>query len=255
MVLWALLENFSRFLAEGGFLGPADLAPFFLADLDFVLEDFGLFDFLDCCFVGLGRRPSCACGREEDGLGDDLGEFLGLDLERLRLLSLGLDISLLSLGAASLGLDLLLERLFLGDDSFLLDSFGRDLLRLLRLVWLDSRVREDRTVDFETMVLPVIDLVVPPSLTFRSRLLLSLPPPLLFCRRGGGGGGLLLRLLPDDDECFDGRFDSAMVAECGELRRTPPLISRRRFNCFNGSALCTISMNFGQQGGPQYCTV
>lgn len=152
----------------------AERLPFF-CDFDLLLELlFGFEDFLDCCFVGLERLPSC-----------------GLALLRLRLLSpVVLDLLLLpverplwerpSLGV-SLGLDLLLERL-------LWASLVLDLLRVLRLVRLDSRVRDDLTVDLDTLV--PTDRPLPPF----SRLLFSFPIPLLlllclFGRGGGGGGG------------------------------------------------------------------
>mmetsp|Transcript_11116 Transcript_11116/g.24096 ORF Transcript_11116/g.24096 Transcript_11116/m.24096 type:complete len:245 (+) Transcript_11116:237-971(+) len=184
MACWALLANFSRFLEEGCLVGEERVP--FLCDFDLVLESFFEFDdFLDCCFFRLERLPSC-----------------GLALLRLRLLSpLVLDLLRLpverplwerpSLGV-SLGLDLLLERL-------LWASLVLDLLRELRLVRFDSRVRDDLTVDFDTLV-SAIDLVptdrpLPPF----SRLLFSLPIPLLLLLclfgRGGGGGGGLSRIL------------------------------------------------------------
>ena len=79
--------------------------------------------------------------------------------------------------AASLGLDLLLER----------DSRGLDLLLLLLAVDLGRW---------------------PAAFAFFSRLLLSLPPPPLFGRLGGGGGGLLR--IEDRLDRSVARFDSAI---------------------------------------------
>mmetsp|Transcript_5161 Transcript_5161/g.11182 ORF Transcript_5161/g.11182 Transcript_5161/m.11182 type:complete len:302 (+) Transcript_5161:950-1855(+) len=206
MALRAFVANFSRFLDEGCFFG-AERVPFFW-EFDLVLElFFDFWDFLDCCFFGPGRVSSC--GFKISATSSAFEDCLGLDLLRLRSLGLELlerpSVERLSLGA-SLGLDLLLERLLLGD------SLGRDLLRLLRSVWLDSRVREDLSVFLEALV-SVTDFLLPtdrPSPPLLSRLLRSLPL-LLLCRLGlgGGGGGLLRCLLLDG--FFDGRFSSTMI--------------------------------------------
>ena len=98
----------------------------------------------------------------------------------------------------SLGLDLLLERLFRGE------SLGLDLL----LPPPPSRVaRED--LDFSAIDLVATDRPSPPGRLSLSRLLLllsPLPPRLSFLF--GGGGGCLLPRPPD---CFDGLLDSAII--------------------------------------------